>query len=83
MNIIARNARQIGAALRRNRKKQGLTQNALADRMDTRQATISTLEQGEAALGTLIDALAALDLEMVIRPRSKASIKDFLEDAVE
>jgi len=80
MDVIARNARQLGAAIRRNRKRQGLTQTDLAQRMRTRQATISTLEKGEAALGTLIDAIAALDLEMVIRDRSTASPRDFLED---
>ena len=80
MDIIARNAKQLAAAIRRNRKRQGLTQSALAERMHTRQATISTLEKGEAALGTFIDALTALNLEMVIRPRSKASLQDFLED---
>ena len=80
MNLIARNAKQLGAAIRRNRKKQGLTQSALADRMHSRQATISTLEKGEAALSTLIDALTALNLEVVVRPRSKASLQDFLED---
>lgn len=80
MNLIVRNTKQLGAAIRRNRKKQGLTQSALAERMHTRQATISTLEKGEAALSTFIDALTALNLEMVIRPRSKASIQDFLED---
>ena len=80
MNLIVRNTSQLGAAIRRNRKKQGLTQSALAERMHTRQATISTLEKGEAALSTFIDALTALNLEMVIRPRSKASIQDFLED---
>jgi HTH-type transcriptional regulator / antitoxin HipB len=80
MNLIVRNTKQLGAAIRRNRKKQGLTQSALAERMNTRQATISTLEKGEAALSTFIDALTALNLEMVIRPRSKASIQDFLED---
>ena len=80
MDLIARNTKQLGAAIRRNRKKQTLTQSALAERMHTRQATISTLEKGEAALSTFIDALTALNLEMVIRPRSKASIQDFLED---
>lgn len=79
MDIIARNSRQLGTAIRRNRKQQGLTQHDLAERMRSRQATISTLEKGEAALSTLIDALAALDLEMVIRPRTKASLRDFLE----
>jgi HTH-type transcriptional regulator / antitoxin HipB len=80
MDIIARTARQLGAAIRRNRKQQGLTQSALAARMKTRQATISTLEGGEAALGTVIDALAALNLEIVIRGRSQASLEEFLED---
>jgi hypothetical protein len=48
--------------------------------MHTRQATISTLEKGEAALGTVIDALAALSLEVVIRDRSTASLQEYLED---
>jgi HTH-type transcriptional regulator/antitoxin HipB len=80
MDIIARTARQLGAAIRRNRRQQGLTQSALAARMNTRQATISTLESGEAALGTVIDAIAALNLEIVIRERSQASLNEFLED---
>ncbi|MFO1163028.1 MAG: helix-turn-helix domain-containing protein [Reyranellaceae bacterium] len=80
MDIIARNARQLGAAIRRNRKQQGLTQSELAERMRTRQATVSTLEKGEAALTTVIDAMAALNLELVVRPRSAASPRDFLED---
>ena len=80
MDIIARNAKQLGAAIRRNRKRQGLTQSTLAARMHTRQATVSALEKGTAALGTFIDALAALNLEMVIRERSKSSLQDFLED---
>ncbi len=80
MNIIARTSRQLGAAIRRNRKQQGLTQSALAARMNTRQATISTLERGDAALGTVIDALAALNLEIVVRERSRASLEEFLED---
>jgi HTH-type transcriptional regulator/antitoxin HipB len=81
MDLIARNTKQLGAAIRRIRKQQGLTQSALAERMHSRQATISTLEKGEAALlRTVIDALTALNLEIVIRPRSTASLQDFLED---
>ena len=43
--------------------------------MHARQATVSKIEAGEPAtqLKTLMDALTALDLELVIRPRSKAS----------
>ena len=82
MDLIARNAPQLGAAIRRNRKKQKLTQSALATRMHARQATISSLEKGERGtqLSTIMDALAALDLEIVIRPRSTASIEDLLQD---
>ena len=49
--------------------------------MHARQATVSKVESGEAGtqLGVLIDALAALNLELVIRPRSKASA-DQIED---
>jgi HTH-type transcriptional regulator/antitoxin HipB len=49
--------------------------------MGARQATVSKLESGEPAtqLKTLMDALAALDLELVIRPRSQAGPED-IED---
>lgn len=49
--------------------------------MGARQATVSKLESGEPAtqLKILMDALAALDLELVIRPRSKAEPKN-IED---
>lgn len=80
MDLIARNTKQLGAAIRRFRKKQGLTQSALAQRMHTRQATVSTLEKGEAALRTIVDALTALNLEMVVRDRSKASLQEYIED---
>jgi HTH-type transcriptional regulator/antitoxin HipB len=78
MDMIARTAKQVGAAIRRYRRQRQLTQNALAARTNTRQATISKLEAGEPAtqLQTLMDALAALDLELVVRHRSKASIED-------
>lgn len=78
MSTIARNAKQLGAAIRRFRRQRPLTQTELAERARARQATISKLESGEPAteLQTLMDALAALDLELVVRPRSKASIAD-------
>jgi HTH-type transcriptional regulator/antitoxin HipB len=49
--------------------------------MNVRQATVSKLEQGEPAtqLRILMDALAALGLELVIRPRTTSSVKE-LED---
>jgi len=80
-NQIARNERQIGAILRRARKQAGLTQGALGDHIHLRQATVSRLEAGEPAmqLRTLMAALAALDLELVIRYRTKGSSAD-IED---
>ena len=81
MSSIARTPRQLGAAIRRQRKQAGLSQGGLGARIGIRQATISKLEAGEAGtrLKTLLDALTALDLELVVRPRTKAAIAD-LED---
>lgn len=81
MSVIARNTRQIGTAIQRRRKNQNLTQSELGARMNARQATVSKLEQGEPAtqLRILMDALAALGLELVIRPRTTSSVKE-LED---
>lgn len=76
-----RTTRQIGTAIRRYRRQQQLTQDALGRRVCVRQATISKLEAGEPAtqLRVLMDTLMALDLELVIQPRSKASIADVEE----
>lgn len=77
-NQIARTPEQIGAAIRRRRKALHLTQKALGEKVKLRQATVSDLESGEpgAQLSTLLDVLATLDLELVIRPRTKASAAD-------
>ncbi|MGL4638090.1 MAG: helix-turn-helix domain-containing protein [Beijerinckiaceae bacterium] len=81
MSHIARTEKQIGAILRRHRKQDGLSQAELAERMHFRQGTISRLEAGVPAmqLRTLIEALVALKLELVIRPRSVSSQAD-IED---
>lgn len=78
---IARDEKQLGAILRRARKRAGLTQGALGDHIHLRQATVSRLEAGAPAiqLRTLMNALSALDLELVVRPRSKGSAAD-IED---
>jgi HTH-type transcriptional regulator/antitoxin HipB len=71
---IARNEKQLGAILRRARGQAGLTQGELGERIHLRQATVSRLEAGEPAmrLRTLMAVLSALDLELVVRPRTKA-----------
>lgn len=81
MNQTARTARQIGAIIRRARRKAGLTQAELGKRIGLRQATISKLEAGEPAtrLSTLLNALTALGLEIIVDKRGKAPVRD-LED---
>jgi HTH-type transcriptional regulator/antitoxin HipB len=75
MDQIARTPKQIGAIVRRERRKRNLTQDELGSRVHLRQATISRLEAGAPAtrLSTLLDILPTLDLEIVVRPRTKAS----------
>jgi HTH-type transcriptional regulator / antitoxin HipB len=74
MDQIARTPKQIGDAVRRQRRKLGLNQTSVGDQTKTRQATISAVESGAAGtqLGTLCNILAALDLELVVRPRTRA-----------
>ena len=72
-DIMARTPAQVGAALRRLRKLRGRTQRDVANRVGLRQPTVSAAETGRPGthLATLCDLLAALDLELVVRPRSK------------
>ena len=78
MKHIARSGKQAGAIIRRERRKQGLTQAELGDKVGLRQATISKLEKGEPAtqLRTLLETLTALDLQLVITERKRASKED-------
>lgn len=77
----ARTAKQIGAIIRRARRKAGLTQTELGKSIGLRQATISKLEKGESAtqLNTLLDALTALGLEITIDKRARGAFQN-LED---
>ena len=82
MDEIIRTTKQIGDAVKRIRRQRNLTQEALGQKIHARQATISKLESGEPAtqLRILMDTLAALDLELVIKPRSKMASDD-IEDS--
>lgn len=72
MDHVARNEAQLAAAIRNYRKSAKRTQADLASAMNKRQATISALESGEGAtLDTLFAVLAALELELVVRPRTR------------
>ena len=79
MNLIVRSTKQLGAAPRRHRHS--TDQHSLGNLMHSRQATVSKLESGEPGtqLGVLIDALTALDLELVVRPRTRASTDEIEE----
>jgi HTH-type transcriptional regulator/antitoxin HipB len=81
MSQLARSPSQLGAILHRQRTLKGMTQKQLASGLGMRQATISRLEGGFAGtkLSTLLDVLAALDLELAIEPRSKGTAQD-IED---
>ena len=78
---IARTPKQAGEALRRRRRALGMTQKDIAGKTSLRPATISGVEAGESGtqLRTLFDILTALDMELVVRPRTKDST-DKIED---
>ncbi|MEJ6788149.1 helix-turn-helix domain-containing protein [Brevundimonas sp. BR2-1] len=76
MEPIVRSEKQLAAAIRRFRKLANLTQGDLATRANKRQATISNLESGSGTLETLFAALSALELEIVVRRRSRDRAPD-------
>ena len=73
MDQIARSPAQMGAVLKRRRRLIGQTQAELSHKTGLRQATLSSAEAGAPMqLQTLFRLLAALDLEIVVRPRGEA-----------
>ena len=64
MEIQARTPQQLGEALKRFRKLRKLTQREISEQIGLRQATISSVESGDAGtqLKTLTEVLKALDL---------------------
>lgn len=73
MNVLARDSKQIGNAIRRARRQRTWSQKTLGDQAGFRQETISLIENGNPAakIETLLAVLAALDLEFQIAPRSQ------------
>jgi len=77
METIARTPLQLGNSIRERRRKLGLTQEQLAEKVGVRQRTISDVESvGAARIDTLLRMLVALDLELLVRPRTKGSAGD-------
>lgn len=72
-------ARQIGQAVRKQRKALGLTQNELAEKAHVDRSLIIRIESGEAKSlypEKLLNVLHALDLKMAIEPKeSKETTK--------
>jgi len=81
MDQITRTPQQLAAVLRRRRRQLGLSQVALARQIAVRQATISHIESSSAntRIATLLNILAALELELAVRPRTKSTAQD-IED---
>ena len=78
MDQIARTPKQLGEIFRRRRREMGITQEGLSQLIGLRQSTISMLENSTAdtRIGSLYNSMAALDLELVIRPRTKSSAQE-------
>jgi HTH-type transcriptional regulator / antitoxin HipB len=77
MEFIARTPLQLANSIRVKRRKLGLSQEQLAAKTGLRQRTLSDIENGKSArLETLLRILAELDLEFVIRERTKSSAND-------
>lgn len=77
MNQMARTAKQLGAEIRQQRIAQRLSQLALADLVGTGQKTVSMIENGKPGtrIDTIFALLAALDMELSLRPRSAGARK--------
>jgi HTH-type transcriptional regulator/antitoxin HipB len=78
---LSRSPSQLAAAIRRKRKELKITQEKLGEMTGLRQATIYAVEAGEPGtkIDTIFKILAALDMELVSRNRTKGSVQD-IED---
>ncbi|MCM2280546.1 MAG: helix-turn-helix domain-containing protein [Bdellovibrionaceae bacterium] len=79
--ISIRSAEQLGTAILRLRKLNGLNQISLAQKAGVSQATISRLEKGnqKAEIETIILVLAALNADLTIADRPAMDAIDVLE----
>lgn len=70
--------KSLGMILRAARKRKGLSQTEAGQSVGIDQPTLSKIERGEshARLDTLFRLLAALDMEMIVRPRERQSGMD-------
>jgi HTH-type transcriptional regulator/antitoxin HipB len=71
--FVIRTAQQLGPVLQGYRKTRGLTQARVGQTVGLPQGEISKLEldPSSASLARVFKLLAALELELVVRPRGK------------
>ena len=76
-DFIARTPLQLGAILRGYRRERNLTQQGVGAGCGLPQAALSQIESNPTttSLSRIYRILAALDLELVIRPRSSGDRK--------
>ena len=79
--MTIRDTKQLGAALQRERKRQGLTQAQLADKAGLRQQTISAVEGGKprSELQVIFAIMAALGLEVTLQSRNENTVPSLEE----
>jgi len=77
MEQLIHSAKSLGSAIKRQRKAKRISQTEAGSTFKIEQSTISSIEQGAPGtrLETLFRVLAALDLEMVIRPKKISTKK--------
>ena len=70
---VVSGAKSFGRAIREFRRRHGVSQQDLAERADMHRSYLSALETGSTteALQQIVRALAALDLEIVVRERAQ------------
>jgi HTH-type transcriptional regulator / antitoxin HipB len=71
MDQLIYSPKALGSAIKRQRKAKKLNQSEAGSAFRVDQTTVSSIEQGAAGtrLDTLFRILAALDLEMIVRPK--------------
>ena len=67
---------QLGAVLQGYRKERGLTQAEVGSKVGLAQKAVSKIESSpsQTGLSTIFKVLAALDLELVVRPKAKPGL---------
>jgi HTH-type transcriptional regulator/antitoxin HipB len=73
MDHIIHGPSALGHAFKQRRKEKHISQREMGDAFRLDQSTVSDIERGASGtrLETLFRMLAALDLEMVIRPKKQ------------